>query len=295
MAILNLLTNQNKIEKIIRDLGFSENNKANVIDIGGGWDARYNFASLLNIAKIDILDILPKEKAFILAPHLKTANNYFEGNCELFETFSRFKDKEYDFIITSHILEDIAENSTLLREMIRIGKAGVNFFPYKIFEFYTHSSSSREIDGIYEFDFSKVQNKKGKISLNFNIYNERHPNFFFPIFTIGGHHHHWIMDFEKDPSTNEIILNCYKKPKIPSINEISYSFIESLKSNIFNFDNIGFYWEDNFNFNRFNYSYENTMSLPLLERMCLAKEYHNFLFERLRGNYDIKFKNDIIY
>jgi hypothetical protein len=293
MPIIKLTKDLDKIEDILRKLDFSEFNKANIIDIGGSWRTRYDVMRLLEIANIDMLDLMERDEATKYIHHMSLLRNYFQGDCELEETFSRFKDKEYDFVITSHTLEDIPENSVLLKEMIRIGKRGINLFPYKYYEFRIHASLVKQDKGIYEFDFSNFTSRENNLPVNFKLYNKRNIQEFFPVFTVNTYHHHWIMDFDKYPFTDEIILNCYKKPKFPFINEIPRDLGLSMMSGIFE-DDAGFYWEDDFKFNNFNYSYENTMSLPLIERMKYAKKYHNFLFERLKGNYDIKFKNDIL-
>lgn len=89
-----------------------------------------------------------------------------------------FKDKVFDFVIASHILEHMAEPGPFLDELQRVGKAGYIETPNALFErlhpFHIHCLEVLEQDGVLY-----LNKKKGPLEDDFlgtkNLLNERAP------------------------------------------------------------------------------------------------------------------------
>lgn len=89
-----------------------------------------------------------------------------------------FKDKVFDFVIASHILEHMAEPDVFLKELQRVGKAGYIETPNALFErlhpYNIHCLEVLEQDGVLH-----LHKKKGPIADSFlgtkNLLNEKSP------------------------------------------------------------------------------------------------------------------------
>ena len=101
-------TSKNHIENII-----SQNPNWRVLDIGCGYGAN-KYATTI----CDILDLSDhyKDKTFIKINEKKLP----------------FKDKEFDFIIASHVAEHVEDISYFLNELARVGKKGYIEVPTKL-------------------------------------------------------------------------------------------------------------------------------------------------------------------
>ena len=101
-------TSKIHIEKIL-----SENSSWNVLDIGCGYGAN-KYATTV----CDILDLADhyKDKSFVKIDGKKLP----------------FKDKEFDFVIASHVVEHVEDVSYFLNELSRIGKKGYIEVPTRL-------------------------------------------------------------------------------------------------------------------------------------------------------------------
>lgn len=70
------------------------------------------------------------------AEHRCGEDMMLDGRCAVFGDANRmpFKDKAFDFVIASHILEHIADPEVFLKELQRVGKAGYIETPNAVFE-----------------------------------------------------------------------------------------------------------------------------------------------------------------
>ena len=101
-------TSKNHIEKTL-----SENPNWKILDIGCGYGAN-KYATTVS----DILDLAEfyKDKSFVKITEKKLP----------------FKDKEFDFVIASHVIEHIEDISYFLNELSRIGKRGYIEVPSRL-------------------------------------------------------------------------------------------------------------------------------------------------------------------
>jgi ubiquinone/menaquinone biosynthesis C-methylase UbiE len=65
------------------------------------------------------------------APELKTDKTIIYYNGDLFP----FKDKEFDYVICSHVLEHVEDVDQFLREIVRVGKKGYIEYPLVYYEY----------------------------------------------------------------------------------------------------------------------------------------------------------------
>lgn len=99
-----------------------------VLDIGG-WFQPFNRANY-------VLDLMPYETRGFLGS-LGPEKEYFAKDTWIIHDVSMplpFRDKEIDFVICSHTLEDIRDPIHLCSEIIRIGKAGYIEVPSRTME-----------------------------------------------------------------------------------------------------------------------------------------------------------------
>jgi hypothetical protein len=90
-----------------------------VLDIGS-WEDIFPRANV-------VLDVLPYETRKNNHPQEKecfTKNSWFIGDVNQLETWERFKDKEFDFVICSHLLEDIRDPIFVCQQLNRVAKRG---------------------------------------------------------------------------------------------------------------------------------------------------------------------------
>lgn len=75
-----------------------------------------------------VIDILPYEqrKPGLLKemPEQFTRSDWYIGDICTPQVWDHFKDKEFDFVVCSHVLEDIRDPIYVCSQMIRVGKAG---------------------------------------------------------------------------------------------------------------------------------------------------------------------------
>ena len=118
------LQNARKILSIIQD-----NHK--VLDIGG-WFEPFNRANFV----IDIMPYETRRRDRSVTPDIPehfTKDTYIQRDlCER-EPFP-FEDKEFDFVICSHTLEDLRDPIWVCSEIVRVGKAGYIEVPSRIAE-----------------------------------------------------------------------------------------------------------------------------------------------------------------
>ena len=91
----------------------SENPNWKILDIGCGYNAN-NYATTIS----DTLDLSGYYK-----------NKYF---VKITDKKLPFKDKEFDFIIASHVIEHVDDISFFLNELARVGKQGYIEVPTKL-------------------------------------------------------------------------------------------------------------------------------------------------------------------
>ncbi|MBD1157984.1 class I SAM-dependent methyltransferase [Pelagibacterales bacterium SAG-MED17] len=108
IIILIKRTSKNHIEKIL-----SENPDWKILDIGCGYGAN-KYATTIS----DIMDLSDhyKDKSFIKITEKKLP----------------FKDKEFDFVIASHVAEHVEDISYFLNELSRVGKKGYIEVPTRL-------------------------------------------------------------------------------------------------------------------------------------------------------------------
>ena len=102
-------------EKLILDR-ISENDL--VLDIGG-WDKVFPRADF-------VLDIMPYDTRRNLtgAQEHFTRDTWIQADVQDLRIWEKFQDKQFDFLIASHILEDIRDPIGLLSQIVRVAKAG---------------------------------------------------------------------------------------------------------------------------------------------------------------------------
>jgi hypothetical protein len=101
-----------------------------VLDIGG-WAQPFNRANV-------VIDINPYESRGVFGSQGGN-KEYFNKKTWIIQDVSSkeklpFKNKEFDFVICSHVLEDIRDPLMLCSEMIRVGKRGYLELPSKTLE-----------------------------------------------------------------------------------------------------------------------------------------------------------------
>ncbi|MFC1682111.1 class I SAM-dependent methyltransferase [Nanoarchaeota archaeon] len=95
-------------------------NKDKVLEVGG-WAQPFNRADV-------VVDIQPYETRSFLGNQGSKKENFNKENWYVIDACSReglpFKDKSFDFVICSHILEDLRDPIKVCAELIRVGKRG---------------------------------------------------------------------------------------------------------------------------------------------------------------------------
>jgi len=116
------IKNYRKILSILK-----ENDK--VLDIGG-WERPFNRAT-------HVLDILPFHSRKKINSFPKEMKEHFNKNTWIMHDIKNklpFNDKEFDFVICGHVLEDIKDPAFLAEEIKRISKSGYFEFPNRAYE-----------------------------------------------------------------------------------------------------------------------------------------------------------------
>ena len=101
-----------------------------VLDIGG-WACPFNRANI-------VIDIMPYESHGIHGYRGSKTEFFSKDTWIIHDVSSRkrlpFRNKEIDFVVCSHVLEDIRDPIRLCSELIRIGKSGYIEVPSRIVE-----------------------------------------------------------------------------------------------------------------------------------------------------------------
>jgi len=117
-----------KIENYIKILNnLSPNDR--VLDVGG-WERPFNRSDV-------VIDIMPFSTRKIHNAFPKEMDERFTGEKWINKDFTEglpFKDKEFDFVLCGHVLEDIKDPVFLCKELIRVAKAGYIEFPNRAYE-----------------------------------------------------------------------------------------------------------------------------------------------------------------
>lgn len=90
-----------------------------VLDIGS-WEDVFPRANV-------VLDVCPYEtrkNKYPLEKECFDKNSWIIGDVNQLETWSQFKDKEFDFVICSHLLEDIRDPLFVCKQLNRVAKGG---------------------------------------------------------------------------------------------------------------------------------------------------------------------------
>src|SRR6266849_11045898 len=91
-----------------------------VLDIGGA-------AEVFPRANV-VVDILPYEQRsqgqLKDVPEHFTGADWYAADICTEHVWQNFKDKEFDFVICSHVLEDVRDPLFVCAQMVRVGKAG---------------------------------------------------------------------------------------------------------------------------------------------------------------------------
>ena len=142
-------TSKNHIEKIL-----SENSDWKVLDIGCGYGANKYATTISDI--VDYSDHY-KDKTFVKITEKKLP----------------FKDKEFDYIIASHVVEHVEDISYFLNELSRVGKRGYIEVPTRLEDNLVFENKK---DHIWHLVFDDVNNQ-------INISKKQ--QYFEPVLTVG--------------------------------------------------------------------------------------------------------------
>ena len=125
-------TSKTQIDKTL-----SENPDWKILDIGCGYGAN-KYATTVS----DILDLSNhyKDKSFVKITEKKLP----------------FKDKEFDFVIASHVVEHVEDISYFLNELSRVGKRGYIEIPTRLEDNLVFENKK---DHIWHMEFDDIKNK----------------------------------------------------------------------------------------------------------------------------------------
>ncbi len=116
----------NQGEKVLGLIGPDDR----VLDIGGGQEV-FPRANV-------VLDILPYEERLPgpLSSQAEafTSDDWIIGDICAPEIWAKFRDREFDFVLCSHTLEDLRDPLFVCAQMIRVGKAGYIETPSRLYE-----------------------------------------------------------------------------------------------------------------------------------------------------------------
>ena len=109
----------------------------NILDIGCGYNAN-KFAKVI----CDVQDL----------------SNYYEDKkfIRLTEKKLPFKDKEFDFVVASHVMEHVEDIDFFIKELERVSKKGYIELPTKLED---NLVFENEKDHLWHMDFDDVENK----------------------------------------------------------------------------------------------------------------------------------------
>ena len=177
-------SSKNKIEQLL------EQNNWSVLDIGCGYSAN-KFANV--ICDTQNLEHYYKEKKFVQLKDKKLP----------------FKDKEFDFVIASHVLEHVEDPKFFLNEIQRVSsKGGYIEVPTKLEDNFVFENKN---DHLWHLDFDDDENK---------LMISKKINYFEPVLTV---------------SSIKMLQKYFRKSLVLELhweNEINYSFDDRTISNV---------------------------------------------------------------
>ena len=177
-------SSKNKIEHLI------EKNNWSVLDVGCGYTAN-KYANV--ICDTQDLKTFYKDKKFVQLNQKKLP----------------FKDKEFDFVIASHVLEHVPDPIFFLSEIQRVSsKGGYIEVPTKLEDNLVFENKN---DHLWHIDYDDDENK---------LLISKKQNYFEPILTVST-----IKKFQKY-FRKSLVIELYWE------NEINYSFIENSDSSL---------------------------------------------------------------
>lgn len=115
---------QNHREEVLKKIHATDR----VLDVGG-WCEVFPRANV-------VLDLNPYDtrRKFYLEEEQFTRDTWIQGDIHSSDVWAHFGDKEFDFVICAHLLEDIRDPLYVCQQMIRVGKAGYIECPSRIRE-----------------------------------------------------------------------------------------------------------------------------------------------------------------
>ena len=119
------------------NLKLKNNPNWNVLDIGCGYTANKN-AKI--VADTQDLSNFYKDKKFI----------------KLYEKSLPFKDKEFDFVVASHVMEHVEDVEFFIKELERVSKKGYVELPTKLEDNLVFENKK---DHLWHMDYDDVENK----------------------------------------------------------------------------------------------------------------------------------------
>lgn len=217
-----------------------------VLDVGG-WAQPFRRANC-------VIDFMPYETRNTPNTFLQNIPEFFDKKtwiiqdiCDSSKPFP-FKNKEFDFVVCGHILEDIRDPIFVIREMIRVGKQGYIETPSRFYE---------QLLGL---QYRKM---------------------------CGASHHRWIVALEanKDTGQNELVF-LFKNHQIHSKKE--YQVRKPRRCTSFpylnpNYEVLGLFWKKHFRFYEdMQASIENKNDF-LEDTVKLAKAIGSELWDQSQG------------
>ena len=125
-------TSKSHINNIIK-----ENSKWNILDIGCGYSAHEN-ANV--VCDVQDLSNFYKEKKFV----------------KLNDKILPFQDKEFDFVVASHVIEHVEDVDTFVSELERVSNAGYIELPTILEDNLVFENKN---DHLWQMEFDDVNNK----------------------------------------------------------------------------------------------------------------------------------------
>mgnify|MGYP001410100880 FL=1 len=125
-------TSKSHINNIIK-----ENSKWNILDIGCGYSAHEN-ANV--VCDVQDLSNYYKEKKFV----------------KLNDKILPFQDKEFDFVVASHVIEHVEDVDTFVSELERVSNAGYIELPTILEDNLVFENKN---DHLWQMEFDDVNNK----------------------------------------------------------------------------------------------------------------------------------------
>ena len=119
------------------DETLSSNSDWNILDIGCGYNAN-KFANVI----CDVQDL----------------SNYYQNKkfTKLIEKKLPFKDKEFDFVVASHVIEHVEDVEFFIKELERVSKQGYIELPTMLEDNLVFENKK---DHLWHMDFDDVENK----------------------------------------------------------------------------------------------------------------------------------------